>query len=243
MELSFWERFKIKAHEIFSLMVLPLILLLLFPFLFVFMGYRVRNLKKMQEDYARLVKERHTKPTLICFNHLTYIDSLLFAICIMPFWKMFFNYSLLPWHVLELTKAPYLCPLFKALPVRRMGDKKKTKLVLARMKYMIEKGNLVVIFPEGTRSSTGRVNMDRFQYGVGDVLREVSNPQVLCVYLRADKQVEKSIFFPKGSTIDVSLKLIEPRTELLGMRASRDLATQVMETINEMEKKYFLNQL
>ncbi len=239
MILTLWDRIKLNAHSIFSFLALPLLQLILYPFLFLVMGYRLRNLQRLRNEFSSLVRNKSEKPTLICLNHLTYIDSMILSIALIPFWKMYIEYSQMPWHVLELKKLPLLYPFFKALPVERMGDRKNIRRMMDRINYLLQRDDIVVIFPEGTRSITGRVNLDGFQYGVGDILRENPGAQVLCVYLRADRQIAKSLIPPRGSLFDITLKLITPETELQGLRASRDLATQVVSTLDKMEKHYF----
>jgi hypothetical protein len=41
-----------------------------------------------------------------------------------------------------------------------------------------------------------------------------------------------------GDTFSVATRLVEPRTDLRGMRASRDLASQLLDHLVEMEQAY-----
>ena len=45
-----------------------------------------------------------------------------------------------------------------------------------------------MIFPEGTRSRTGRIDTENFSYGAGRLIEHIPECQVLCIYLRGDKQ-------------------------------------------------------
>jgi len=239
MALSSWERFKLNLKYIVSYLCLPLALVLLAPYLFYFMHYRIRHLTQVRQRFAELAEGRHQKPILICLNHLTRIDSLILACVVLPIKEIFFNYSLVLWHVLDVMNLPVLSSFFKTIPIVRMGDRKKIRLMQAKVKYLLQKGELVVIFPEGTRSVTGRMNTQDFQYGVGDILRDLPSCQVMCVYLRADKQISKSNVPPANSIIDISFEMIHPTTSCEGLRASRDLAGQVVHTLELMETKYF----
>ena len=43
---------------------------------------------------------------------------------------------------------------------------------------------------------------------------------------------------PWADTFTVATRLVEPRTDLRGMRASRDLASQLLDHLVEMEQAY-----
>ena len=72
---------------------------------------------------------------------------------------------------------------------------------------------------------------------VGD-LKELGSCRVLCVYLRGDRQRSWSNMPAAGDTFSIATRLIEPRTELRGLRGSRDLANQVLRQLVEMEEEY-----
>ncbi len=42
-----------------------------------------------------------------------------------------------------------------------------------------------MIFPEGGRTRTGRVDTEGFSYGVGRFVKEFPDLKVMCLYLRA----------------------------------------------------------
>lgn len=239
MEISYYERFKLGLKRVTSYFCLLLVVLLLMPYLFWVMRYRIRHLVEVRKQFAKLTADRHQRPILLCLNHLTRIDSVILACAVLPVWQAFFKYSLVVWHVLDLANLPILSSVLKTLPIVRMGDRKKIRLMQAKVKYLLKAGDLVVIFPEGTRSVTGRVDTRDFQYGVGDILRNLPECRVLCVYLRGDKQMIRSNVPPKNSVIDITFKLIHPTSQLEGLRASRELAAQVVHTLDQMENKYF----
>ena len=239
MALSLWERIKLNLKYIVTYIFFPLVLLVVFLFFFLIMRYRIRDTSQVQASFAKFVQERGGRPMLICLNHLTRIDSMILASAVIPFWKNFSNFSLSPWHVLDVANLPMLCPILKTIPIERMGNRKKIRLMKDKVGYLLNRGDLVVIFPEGTRSENGRINTDSFQYGVGDILRDLPNAQVLCAYLRGDKQVAKGHIPPYGSQIDISFEVIQPSTPFEGLRASRDLASQVVFKLDAMERRYF----
>lgn len=208
------------------------------------MGYRIRHLAQTRAKWAKMMQEAGEGPTLVCLNHLTRIDSLIFQFAFMNPWKFAFNYRYLPWHVLELANIAFgpvrlLCYLIKTIPIVRMGNRHQIRSVEERVKTLLLQGDFVLIFPEGKRSATGRVDTVEFQYGIGNILRDLPTCRVLCGYLRAENQKTKSNLPPFGSVIDVSFTLLHPKSELSGLRAARDLANQVVNKLADMENTYF----
>lgn len=59
--------------------------------------------------------------------------------------------------------------LNKCLPIEREGDSKHKELIMAKIKYLLNKNELFILFPEGTRSRTGRIAIDDATYGVGSI--------------------------------------------------------------------------
>jgi 1-acyl-sn-glycerol-3-phosphate acyltransferase len=202
------------------------------------MRYKIADIKRIRKAYSDLIESRKGQSTLICLNHVSRIDSMVFGCAMVPFFRIFTHYALYPWHVLDLANLPLLCPILKTVPIERMGDRRKIRLMQEKVKYLLESGDLVAIFPEGKRSLEARVDREEFQYGVGDILRLVPEACVLCVYLMADSQKGRSHVPPFGSTIHISFELIHPKTDLEGLRASRDLAGQIIEQLIKMEEVY-----
>jgi hypothetical protein len=110
--------------------------------------------------------------------------------------------------------------------------------VLARLGHLMRRGEVVLMFPEGGRSRSGRIDAESIGQGVGRVIKEVGDCRVLCVYLRGDAQHSWSNLPAKGDTFRLTTRLVEPRSELRGVRASRDLAAQVLGHLVEMEGEY-----
>lgn len=245
MLLSSWNRFQLFFKCFISYVFLPITLILVWPFLHLIMRYRIFELAKVRQQFAELVKDKADHPVMICMNHLTRIDSMILACAVMPPWEFFFKYSYLPWHVLDFGNLPIfptLCAVVKTIPIERMGDRKHIRIMQEKVRYLLRQGNLVVIFPEGKRSLDGKLMTQDFQYGVGDILREMPNCRVLCSYLRADKQVGRTDVPPFGSQIYITFKMMQPATSFEGLRASRDVAGQIITTLDSMEKEYFAKQ-
>jgi hypothetical protein len=127
----------------------------------------------------------------------------------------------------------------KCVSVPRGGDRREVAEVLEQLAYLLRAGEAVLVFPEGGRSRSGRVDTAATADGVGRLVKDVEGCRVLCVYLRGDAQRTWSNVPVAGDTFTIATRLVEPRTKLHGPRASRDLATQIVRHLAEMEGEYF----
>jgi 1-acyl-sn-glycerol-3-phosphate acyltransferase len=131
------------------------------------------------------------------------------------------------------------CYLTKCIPVIRGGDREGVKQSLEKCVRILQKGQNLMIFPEGTRSRTGRVNTLDFTYNVGRWICQMDDVRVLCMYLRGDRQESYSDFPIHGETFTLMMEPCTPATSLNGLRAHRDCARQIIEHLAEMEQRYF----
>lgn len=207
-------------------------------------GYRVRDLKQVRRNVKTLMN-RHPGPWLICANHLTLIDSVILAYAMMPPYQYMLRFRLLPWNIPEhmnFNRNPALravCFLAKCIPVVRGGDRGRVKSSLEKCLFVLGRGEPLMIFPEGTRSRTGRVNTNDFPYGVGRLACTVPGCRVMCVYLRGDGQDTYSDFPRRGETFTMTVKECLSKTALSGLRAQRDCASRIIGCLNQMENDYF----
>ena len=110
--------------------------------------------------------------------------------------------------------------------------------MLEGLRHLLRRGEVVLMFPEGGRSRSGRIDRQSVAQGVGRLIKELGDCRVLCVYLRGDQQHSWSHVPAVGDTFTVATRLVEPRTDHRGMRASRDLASQLLDHLAEMEQAY-----
>ncbi|MDI9569511.1 MAG: lysophospholipid acyltransferase family protein [Pseudomonadota bacterium] len=218
------------------------------PLYFLFLkgrGYRVRATDAMRRRWKELRKE-HPGPWLICGNHLTLIDSMLIVYALMSLVDHWREFRAIPWNLPEkanfqrqLWKAA-LCYLAKCIPVRRGGNQEEMWETMAKCKEVLRRRQVLMIFPEGGRSRTGRVDKENFSYGVGRLLQDHPSCRVLCVYLRGDGQECYSDLPARGETFTVHLEAFHPRRpEREGLRGQRELAGQIISRLVQMEEKYF----
>lgn len=213
-----------------------------------FRGYRIENIKAIREQFRDVWQEKELdgRPLLICANHLTFIDSALIIWALASNWWYFFNYKAFTWNVpagdFFKKKLHYHAILYltKCIFIDRKGSPAHKNAVLNLCRYLLAKGNVVLIFPEGQRSREGRFDVDRLRFGVGKILTSLENAKVLCVYLRSDKQETFSNYPPKNSKFHMRLKLIEPViADGSKKRASIAAVKEIGAVIEQMEVDFF----
>ena len=166
---------------------------------------------------------------IIAANHQTYID---------PFWisvpiKRPTRY--LAWSDAFRWPVVGRCLVwFGAWPLALEGSDPGA---IRRSLQWLRDGGAVVIFPEGGRSRSGRVDLDAAAYGVGRVVKAVPGCLVLCVYLRGAGQASWSDFPRRGERFRVEVALHEPKTDTAGLRGSREIARGILARLAEMEAR------
>jgi 1-acyl-sn-glycerol-3-phosphate acyltransferase len=207
-------------------------------------GWRVRDAAPARALYAKLLRESR-RPLLVVANHLTMADSPLIAWGLGSARGHVRRYRGLPWNVPEQSRVEssrlwrVLAYLAKCIPIPRGGDRRVVARVLERLERLMRSGEVVLMFPEGGRSRTGRIDAESVAQGVGRLIQELGDCRVLCVYLRGAAQKSWSNLPARGDTFSIATRLVEPRSALRGVRASRDLVSQVVAQLAEMEREHF----
>jgi 1-acyl-sn-glycerol-3-phosphate acyltransferase len=184
-------------------------------------------------------------PVVVCANHLTLVDSAVLGWALAPLPSYLRHFRRMPWSVPEKTNFSHTLGwrlamfLGKCVYVTRGGPREEVRRTLGKIAYLLRAGDLVCIFPEGGRSRTGRVDTEGFAYGVGQVVQEVPEASVLCVYLRGRDQDGYSDAPRKGDEVHVEMEMFRPATASTGLRGARDLATQIVHRLAEMEERHF----
>jgi 1-acyl-sn-glycerol-3-phosphate acyltransferase len=209
------------------------------------MGYRVHDLRKIRKDCTDLLKNQD-EPYIICANHLTMVDSMILTYAILSLYDHLINYRLIPWNLPERKNfqrniiLTILCYLAKCIPINRGGDRDEMKNTLDKCSRVLETNQALLIFPEGGRSRTGRINIGGFSYGVGRFVKEFENCRVMCIYLRGDHQSTYSTLPRFGEQFTVNVEVFQPEpTEQNGLRAQRHYAEQIIKRLARMEEDYF----
>ena len=131
----------------------------------VVMRYRVKNAVELRKRYRALIKQSDG-PVLICANHLTMLDSAILAWALGGSWWYVFHYRRMPWNLPERSNfastwiSRFAAWVTKCLPIVRDGPRQQVSRVMKRVQYLLSRGDTALIFTEGGRSRTGRVQVD-----------------------------------------------------------------------------------
>ena len=204
--------------------------------------WRIHGVPAVRREY-RALRRANDGPLLVCANHLTMVDPAIIAWALgSPAWFLV-HYAALPWNVPERRNfagsltSRVLVYLMKCVPVSRGGDRGDVAGVLVRLAWLLGRGEVVLVFPEGGRSRSGRVEVESAAWGVGRLIGGVPNCQVLCVYLRGNRQDGFGNTPARGEHFHVRLAVLRPQSDLTGMRRARDLSQQVVRTLAQLEEQ------
>ncbi len=197
-------------------------------------------------EARRIYREalRSGRPTVICCNHLTMVDSAYLHWAFAPLREYLLHFERFSWNVAaieHLNANLFLKAIVffgKTLPIDRGGDEGHRKAVLNKIRWLVQSGEVCTLFPEGARSRTGRIDPATVTYGVGQILKDLERPQVLCCYLRGSRQEHESGVPPYGDTVSLKVEILEPVTDQQGLRAIRDLSRQVINKLKAMEDEH-----
>ena len=207
-------------------------------------GWRILDAGAARQEFRRLRRES-SAPLLVCANHLTMVDSFLIAIALASPWWYVAHFAALPWNTPErdnfsrtwwLRIAIYV---MKCIPVERGGDRQEIGRVFERFGYLLSRGDVGLIFPEGGRSRSGRVDVEASTYGVGRVVKALPGCRVLCLYLRGEGQTTWTDSPARGERFRVRFASLEPKTEHGGMRGSLAITRQVLARLAALETEWF----
>ena len=208
-------------------------------------GYRIRDLERIRSEVARPQKE-HEGPWIICPNHLTMIDSVLISIGMASLFAHMLRFKRVPWNLPERDNfqrnllLAVLCYLAKCLPVNRGGSREELQRLFDKCRHVLGWRQSLMIFPEGGRSRTGRVDKEGFSYGVGRFLDECPGCKILLVYLRGDDQEEFGMIPRLGERFTMTVEVFDPgKLDGGGLRLQREYARRIIERLAGMEEEYF----
>lgn len=209
------------------------------------LGYRVRDLRKIRKECTRLFQD-HQGPWILCANHLTNIDSIILAYALAPMHYYMMHFGSLPWNLPERANfqrnlfSTAMCYLTKCIPVSRGGEREEMKRVLEKCLFVLSRKQHVLIFPEGGRSRTGRINRETFSYGVGRFVSECENCKILCIYMRGEGQKHYSNIPCLGEHFTITTEVFLPiRSDETGLRVQRRYAEEIIHHLARMEEQYF----
>lgn len=206
-------------------------------------GWKIEGTDEVRALYARLRRES-AAPLLVCANHLTMLDSFVIALALGGIGFYLRDYGALPWNTPEREHFASnwwkraLVYIMKCIPVERGGDRRAVGDTLNRLIHVMSMGEVALVFPEGGRSRKNQVDTEAVTYGVGRIVKSLPGCRVLCVYLRGTGQHEWTDMPRRGERFRVAAQAIEPKSDQRGMRASLEIAQQILNRLAAMEREF-----
>ncbi len=245
MHLSAFDRLRLRLQRGVAIAFAPFTYLGLAAWLRYGRRYRIERLGETRREFRALLNRTRGRPLLICANHLTLIDSLLLVWAIAPWYRCTFSPRAFPWNLPERKNfwkgvgLRLLCYFGKCVAVVREGGNEKAQRTMNQIGFLLGRGDSIMVFPEGGRSRTGRIDVENFSYGPGQILVKHPSAEVVCLYLRGEKQAAYSDLPERDQRFRVLIKSIRPETASVGLRASRDLSTQIVHALAGLEREFF----
>jgi len=244
MDLKFKEKLALKIQYLVGWVTFPVWGTFLIGLMRFVGKYRIQQMREIRRHYKQL-KKTVGGPILVCSNHLTKIDSVILNWSLASTWSYMRSFKIFSWNLPERANfyqnyiLRLLCYLGSCVPIDRGGNREAVKKSLDKVTYLLTKGHTVTIFPEGGRSRTGRIDLERFTYGVGRLVTKVKDCHVLCVYMRGHNQEQYSNIPERGARFYLDMQLIKPHSNHSGLRATKDVANQIIQKLVHMEQAYF----
>jgi hypothetical protein len=242
--LSFRDRFALEFQRALGLLLAPLWIPLCAAISRWYFRWRIEDVGELRRQYAELRRES-SAPLLICPNHLTMLDSAVVAHALGSAPWYLLHYASMPWNVPERRHFASnwwkraLVFMMKCVPVERGGDRKAVGMSLDRIAYVMERGDAALVFAEGQRSRTGRIDPQATTYGIGRIVKSLPRCRVLCLYLRGSEQETWSNLPARNQSFRVTIDCFEPKTDHRGLRGSVDLSRQILTRLAELEQRHF----
>ncbi|MGH7818851.1 MAG: lysophospholipid acyltransferase family protein [Candidatus Binatia bacterium] len=208
------------------------------------MGWTIADLDAVRAAYRR-VRSEPGRPLLVCANHLTLVDSAIIAWALGSPASYVWDYGSLPWNLPESRNFAtnpvngLLVYLMKCIPITRSSSGEEVGRALAKIAWLLRRGETALVFPEGGRGRTGRIDVAAGTYGAGRIVNAVGGCRVLCVYLRGEGQETWSDLPARGERFRVLLDCFEPASARKGLRGSLDVTRQILERLAALEARYF----
>lgn len=202
----------------------------------------VEGRRSARREYRRLTRDSEA-PLLVCANHLTMADSFLVADALGSPADYLLRFRTLPWNLPDRDTfagrwwSRALAYGAKCIPMPRGGARREVARALGRLRHLLARGEVALVFPEGGRSRSGRVELASAAHGVGRLVRSLPRCRVLCVYLRGAGQTTWSKLPRRGEHFRLRTALLEPKSEHEGVRGSLEVARQIVAKLAELERE------
>jgi 1-acyl-sn-glycerol-3-phosphate acyltransferase len=172
-------------------------------------------------------------------NHTSHLDALC-LVAALPLSKLHraFPAAAADYFFESLPRVWIAAVVVNALPFARQTHVRQS---LALCHALLENpGNVLIMFPEGTRSTTGQIG--RFKPGIGALLAGRDVPVLPCYLAGAFQAWPKGHFFPRPSKL--SLRIGPPRNFAKTSACKESacaIAAELEQAVRELEKDHDLN--
>lgn len=147
------------------------------------------------EVYGQAHIPRHNPNVLVAANHCSHLDMGLVKYALGDFGRGLRALAAADYFFEDPLRRSYFANFTNLIPVERSGSLEEA---LGEANRAIERGETILIFPEGTRSTDGKIH--DFQHGLGYLVDE-HDIDVLPVYVDGTYEA-----YPKGQTLPSPLK-------------------------------------
>jgi 1-acyl-sn-glycerol-3-phosphate acyltransferase len=176
------------------------------------------------------------KSFVLVSNHTSHLDTLC-LLAALPLRKLHraFPAAATDYFFKSVPRIWVASVVVNALPFGRQTHVKQSLALCQQL--LANPGNVLIIFPEGTRSATGRIG--QFKPGIGALLagRDIS---VLPCYLRGGfKAWPKGKVFPQPRKLQLTIGKPRSFATIVGTReAANAIAAELEQAIKEMEARH-----
>jgi 1-acyl-sn-glycerol-3-phosphate acyltransferase len=181
----------------------------------------------------------HTGPAIICANHISFLDSP-FLMWSLPRKLTFVGKA----EYLDSWKTRYLFPAVGMIPIDRSGGE-ASKRALEAARQVLERGELFGIYPEGTRSRSGKLH--KGHTGAARLSMETGAP-VVPVGIRGTDRIQPPEAKLPRLFLPCELRFGRPiRPDKYGARAEhdrlvlREMTDEVMFEIRELSGQEYVD--
>jgi 1-acyl-sn-glycerol-3-phosphate acyltransferase/phosphopantetheinyl transferase (holo-ACP synthase) len=214
-------------------------------------GYSYRRLSAFRRDIWEKL-DRHQGPVIWAANHHTLIDSFLIFQAVYPFWRLR-RHQLIPWSTPEYTNyyniGGWLCSrtvrffmyLCRCIPFLREGEDAVAvawrEKAFAKCAWVLNQGGAVFIYPEAQRSRNGWIERRRPKDFLGRLALETPQAKFLCVYLRGERQVYRTVYPERDDSFRMAADLVP--AVLPGETTPRQVSQRLFDTLARLQDEWF----
>lgn len=174
---------------------------------------------------------QHAAQFILVANHSSHLDTIcLLATLSPPLRNRCYSAAAEDYFYSHLFKAQIARLLANTFPFRRHEDTQRSLEACARI---LERGDSLIFFPEGTRSLTG--DIQRFRKGIGVLVQGKPYPVIPAYLQGTSAALAKGRFRPRAATIRVRIGSPEVfRDAPIGEASAIEIANRLQARVREL---------